>query len=128
MVCRNYRITLHGFLMNVIIPLVILRKHLLCFYLKQKKNQVNENLSYYLEKFIAIEKQDESVRKKFIIDSWNQMNRDERFVFNKLITGNFRIGVSQKTMVNALAKTVESFRFSNCTSHQWQLGSCHNFI
>ena len=27
------------------------------------------------------------------------------FVFNKLITGNFRIGVSQKMIVNALAKT-----------------------
>ena len=71
------------------------------------KNQVNENLSYYLEKFISIEKQDESVRKKFILDSWDQMNRDERFVFNKLITGSFRIGVSQKTIVNALAKTVD---------------------
>ena len=28
------------------------------------------------------------------------------FVFNKLITGNFRIGVSQKMIVNALAKMV----------------------
>ena len=35
------------------------------------------------------------------------MNRDERFVFNKLITGSFRIGVSQKTIVNALAKTID---------------------
>ncbi|MDQ6904921.1 MAG: ATP-dependent DNA ligase [Bacteroidota bacterium] len=69
--------------------------------------QVNKNLSHYLETFISIEKQDESVRKKFIIDSWNQMNRDERFVFNKLITGSFRIGVSQKTIVNALSKTVD---------------------
>ncbi len=31
----------------------------------------------------------------------------ERFVFNKLITGGFRIGVSQKIMVNALAKSTE---------------------
>jgi DNA ligase 1 len=69
--------------------------------------QVNKNLSHYLETFISIEKQDESIRKKFIIDSWNQMNRDERFVFNKLITGSFRIGVSQKTIVNALSKTVD---------------------
>jgi DNA ligase-1 len=36
------------------------------------------------------------------------MNRDERFVFNKLLTGGFRIGVSQKLMVNALAKTVDT--------------------
>ena len=37
-----------------------------------------------------------------------KMDRDERFVFNKLITGSFRIGVSQKMMVNALAKTVNT--------------------
>jgi DNA ligase-1 len=36
-----------------------------------------------------------------------RFNHAERFVFNKLITGGFRIGVSQKMMVNALAKTVE---------------------
>ncbi|MEO6917084.1 MAG: ATP-dependent DNA ligase, partial [Chitinophagaceae bacterium] len=64
------------------------------------------SLSYFLEKFIQLEKQDEQIRKNFILRSWHNMNRNERFVFNKLITGNFRIGVSQKTMVNALAKTV----------------------
>jgi DNA ligase-1 len=66
-----------------------------------------ESLSWYLEKFISIEKQDELLRKKFITDSWNQMTHAERFVFNKLITGSFRIGVSQKLMVNALAKVVD---------------------
>ena len=35
-----------------------------------------------------------------------QMTRWERFVFNKLLTGGFRIGVSQKTVVNALAKNI----------------------
>jgi DNA ligase-1 len=62
-------------------------------------------LHYYLETLISIEKQDESVRKEFILRSWQTMTHGERFVFNKLITGNFRIGVSQNTMVNALAKT-----------------------
>jgi len=37
-----------------------------------------------------------------------QMNTEERFVFNKLLTGGFRIGVSQKSMVNALARTVDT--------------------
>jgi DNA ligase-1 len=73
----------------------------------KNESQVNESLSYYLEKFIAIEKEDELIKKHFIVNSWNEMNRDERFVFNKLITGSFRIGVSQKTIVNALAKTVD---------------------
>ena len=64
-------------------------------------------LHYYLETFLKIEKEEELVRKQFIIDAWNSMTQIERFVFNKLITGSFRIGVSQKTMVNALAKTIQ---------------------
>jgi DNA ligase-1 len=71
------------------------------------KEEEGESLSYYLEKFIAIEKQDESVRKEFVLDSWQHMNHVERFVFNKLIMGSFRIGVSQKIIVNALAKVVD---------------------
>jgi DNA ligase-1 len=39
----------------------------------------------------------------FIKGAWNEMNSQERFVFNKLITGGFRIGVSQRIMVKALA-------------------------
>jgi DNA ligase-1 len=66
----------------------------------------NENLCFYLEKFIEIEKEDESIKKKFIVESWQQMNSKKKFVFNKLMTGSFRIGVSQKTIVNSLAKTV----------------------
>ncbi len=64
-------------------------------------------LSYYLETFIRIEKEADEVKKEFIIDSWQQMGRNEKFVFIKLITGGFRIGVSQKMMVNALAKSVD---------------------
>src|SRR3954447_21860511 len=65
------------------------------------------SLSYYLEELIRLEKQDELVKKNFIINAWNAMLASERFVFNKFITGSFRIGVSQKIMVNALAKTIE---------------------
>lgn len=67
----------------------------------------NPGLAHYLQRFIEIEKESEQIRKNFILDSWDHMSRDERFVFNKLITGSFRIGVSQKTIVNALAKSVD---------------------
>ena len=78
-------------------------------------------LHYYLETLISIEKQDESVRKEFVIRSWQTMTQAERFVFNKLITGNFRIGVSQSTMVNALAKTskLESSIIAHRISGNW---------
>jgi DNA ligase-1 len=67
----------------------------------------DHTLSHYLETFIRIEKEDESVKKEFVTSSWRQLNQTEKFVFNKLITGNFRIGVSQTMMVNALAKIVK---------------------
>src|SRR6476620_1132625 len=70
-------------------------------------NQNPQSLHYYIEQLKSIEKEPEEVRKQFILDSWNVMNFSERFVFNKLITGGFRIGVSQKLMVNALGKTVQ---------------------
>jgi DNA ligase-1 len=77
--------------------------------LPEKMNTVENTkpLHHYIEQLKAIEKEAEEIRKQFIIDSWMEMNYAERFVFNKLITGGFRIGVSQKLMVNALAKTVQ---------------------
>ncbi|MEP6514422.1 MAG: cisplatin damage response ATP-dependent DNA ligase, partial [Parafilimonas sp.] len=65
------------------------------------------SLSFYIEKLVSLEKENEFIKREFITGCWMQMSKDERFVFNKLLTGNFRIGVSQKLMVNALAKTVK---------------------
>ena len=63
------------------------------------------DLSFYLHQLIAVGKEDETAKKTFVLDCWKHMNKEERFVFNKLITGGFRIGISQKTIVNALAVT-----------------------
>ncbi len=64
-------------------------------------------LHFYIEQLKKIEKESEEARKKFVIDCWLEMSNAERFVFNKLITGGFRIGVSQKLMVNALARSTK---------------------
>jgi DNA ligase-1 len=73
----------------------------------QTGNAQPEPLHYYIEQLKALEKESEEARKLFILDAWRDMTHAERFVFNKLITGGFRIGVSQKLMVNALARTVQ---------------------
>jgi DNA ligase 1 len=65
-------------------------------------------LFHYMEMLIRLQKADDEEKKKFILESWEGMSRNEMFVFNKLITGNFRIGVSQKMIVNALARTVHN--------------------
>jgi len=64
-----------------------------------------ESLAYYLQALMQLGKEEEASKKAFVQRCWSTMNREERFVFNKLITGGFRIGISQQTVVNALAKT-----------------------
>lgn len=46
----------------------------------------------------------EEERKQHVIAAWNQLTRHETFVFNKLMMGSFRIGVSQTLVVRALAE------------------------
>ncbi|MEL6701946.1 MAG: ATP-dependent DNA ligase, partial [Pseudomonadota bacterium] len=43
-------------------------------------------------------------RKAAVLDAWDQLAPVERFLFNKLLTGGFRVGVSQKLMTRALAQ------------------------
>ena len=51
----------------------------------------------------SLEALSESDKKEQILDAWDSMGHEERFIFNKLITGGFRIGISQKLMVRALS-------------------------
>lgn len=64
-------------------------------------------LHYWLERLIQLEKAPEAEKQQFILQAWQELDTSERFVFNKLITGGFRIGVSQQMMVNALAQTYD---------------------
>ncbi|MDF2189441.1 ATP-dependent DNA ligase [Paraflavitalea sp. CAU 1676] len=64
-------------------------------------------LHYYVEQFLQLEKAEEALKKEFILQSWQELSSKERFVFNKLLSSTFRVGVSQNMMVNALAKTVQ---------------------
>lgn len=42
-----------------------------------------------------------------ILWAWNRLNTTERFIFNKFITGGFRIGVSSNLLASALAEHLE---------------------
>ena len=62
------------------------------------------SLTYYLLRLAKLGKEEETVKKIFVLECWASMNSEERFIFNKLITGGWRIGISQQTVVNALAR------------------------
>jgi DNA ligase 1 len=66
---------------------------------------VQKPLHYYIQLFQSLEKDTEEHKKEFMLQGWSELQTTtERFVFNKLLSGSFRIGVSQQLMVNALAK------------------------
>ena len=71
------------------------------------KQSTDKSLTGYLEDMISLKKKEEAEKKQYVIDQWLQLNYYERFVFTKLITGGFRIGVSQKLMTRALAKATQ---------------------
>lgn len=61
-------------------------------------------LSYWIRQLKAMKDMEEPEKKEQVMAAWMQLDFNERFVFNKLITGGFRMGVSQKLMVRALSK------------------------
>lgn len=61
-------------------------------------------LSAWVAALRALQDQPEEARKTFVLATWQALGGTERFVFNKLITGGFRLGVSQKLMTRALAR------------------------
>ncbi len=70
----------------------------------QAEKKTNRSLTYWINFLKNLRELDESTKKERVTGAWLQMAPYERFVFNKLITGGFRVGVSQKLMVRALSK------------------------
>ena len=63
-----------------------------------------QSLSDRITSIRALATADEAARKAAILKSWDELDPTERFVFNKLITGGFRMGVSRKLMTRALSQ------------------------
>ena len=64
----------------------------------------DRGLSHWIAYLRALADVDEPVRKQRINAAWDELDTTQRFLFNKLLTGGFRIGVSQKLMTRALAQ------------------------
>ncbi|WP_324720392.1 ATP-dependent DNA ligase [Salinimicrobium sp. HB62] len=71
------------------------------------ENSSEKSLTQYLEEIIDLKAATEAEKKEYLHENWAALNYYERFVFTKLITGSFRIGVSQKLMTRALSKATD---------------------
>lgn len=64
----------------------------------------DHSLAHWIQTLMALSDQPEDTRKQTVLAAWDQLDATERFLFNKLLTGGFRIGISQKLMTRALAQ------------------------
>ena len=71
------------------------------------KSSTKKSLTQFLEEMIVLKKESDEEKRDYLFENWKVLDYYERFVFTKLITGGFRIGVSQKLMTRALSKATE---------------------
>ncbi len=63
----------------------------------------DQTLTETIHALIALTRLPASERQARVLATWDALPGDERFLFNKLLTGGFRMGVSQGLMTKALA-------------------------
>ena len=72
--------------------------------LPQPNADIDLGLSHWINVLKQLSNVDEVTRKAVVLDAWDTLDTTQRFLFNKLLTGGFRIGISQKLMTRALAR------------------------
>ena len=56
------------------------------------------------ERLLPLAGKSEDEQRASVLQSWRELGGVDRFIWNKLITGGFRVGVSQQLVVRALAR------------------------
>jgi DNA ligase-1 len=67
----------------------------------------NNSLDFWIQQLHSLRQQDEETQKETLFQFWKELSTEGRFLLNKLITGGFRIGVSQALLLQALSKYTE---------------------
>jgi DNA ligase-1 len=65
---------------------------------------IGVTLASILEKIYHDDLINEETKKTFILNYWKQLDQQSCFVFNKLLTGGFRIGISKSILIKSIAK------------------------
>lgn len=66
--------------------------------------RIEKSISQWMQELATLYDKTDEEKKTYVVEAWNGLDYSERFIFNKLIGGGFRVGVSYKLLVNALAK------------------------
>ena len=69
----------------------------------QNTSGSSKTLTEWIAEINLLGDKTEEDRKIWLLESWAILDPQERFVFNKILTGSFRVGVSQNLVIKALA-------------------------
>ncbi|MCS7055880.1 MAG: ATP-dependent DNA ligase [Thermoflexales bacterium] len=89
----------------------------------QETPRAQRSLAEWIEGvLLPLREMPEPDKKRAVLDAWSALEPRERLVWNKLITGAFRVGVSQKLVVRALAEVsdVDEATLSHRLMGEWQ--------
>jgi len=73
----------------------------------QTSHSITPSLSGIMQELTRLKKCDETARKAYILQLWQQLDGTSCFLFNKFITGGFRLGVGQGITTKALSKSLD---------------------
>ena len=65
------------------------------------------SLADWIDRLRALKDAADATRKEQVLSAWEGLTPLERLVFNKLLTGGFRIGISARLMTRALAQALD---------------------
>lgn len=86
---------------------------------------IEKSLSAWMAELASLKRKSDADKKAYVLKAWAGLEMQERLIFNKLIGGSFRIGVSKKTLVNALSKYsgIDSNQLMHSIIGSWDINS-----
>ena len=80
-------------------------------------------LHYWIEeRLLPLRDADDETKRASLLEAWREMDERQRFAWNKIITGEFRVGVSQNLVVRAIAAAagIDAAVISHRLMGDWQ--------
>jgi len=83
----------------------------------------DQSLDLWMQQINALDTKTEEEKKQFVLDAWQHLPHTERFIFNKLLGGSFRVGIAAKGLINAIAAyyQLEANVVAHTLMGDWQL-------
>ena len=70
-----------------------------------QESKIPFELTFWMLELKKVRNWEDTNQKAWVFNAWETLDAQQRFVFNKLLTGGFRIGVSMALIVKALEKS-----------------------